>query len=241
MIANFLKYEKLTIKSYEEINRTGLVTPDNLFVAMFNPESYSQSYNNIYDLKQGVNTIGTSPRYGMTLPETLNLKLLLDGNGITADGIATPSLFPVLNRYVNSSNVYSKVQHFLKITNYMEGDIHEPRYLVLKWGELEFDCRLDSVNVTYTQFDESGSPLRAELDCKFIGDIELKERLKKSRKSSPDMTHYRVVSSHDQLPLMCEKIYGNPALYVMVAMANGLNNFREIIPGQSIYFPPIPG
>ncbi|MEL6556585.1 MAG: hypothetical protein AAFQ94_00275 [Bacteroidota bacterium] len=240
MISKFLRYEKLTIESHTDIFRRDIIVAQNSFTAMFNPESYSQSYNNVYDLKQGINTIGQSLRYGKTLPETLDIKLLLDGNGITTDGIITPSIIPAANRFLNSSNVYNKVQHFLRITNHMDGDIHEPRYLVLKWGDLRFDCRLDSVNVSYTQFDESGSPLRAELDCKFLGDIEVKEKLKKSRKSSPDMTHYRVVSSHDQLPLMCEKIYGNPSLYVMVAMANGLNSFREILPGQSLYFPPLP-
>ncbi|WP_340200033.1 LysM peptidoglycan-binding domain-containing protein [Ascidiimonas sp. W6] len=229
MAFNFLKFEKLTIVSYEKAERTG---KGEKFVAMFNPESYSLSYQNVYDTKQGINTSGRTARYAMSKPEKLNLKIILDGSGVSTFGLTN-----IIGR--GHDDVYKQVQRFLEITSDMDGKIHEPRYLTLKWGDLLFKCRLGSVSINYSLFNSSGIPLRAELDTQFFGDLEKSERLKKERKSSPDLTHYRVAGAHDQLPLMCEKIYGAAQYYVFVAKANHLNDFRNLKPGQEIYFPPI--
>ncbi len=229
MAFNFLKFEKLTIVSYDKPERTG---KGEKFVAMFNPESYSLSYENVYSRAQGINTSGRAAQYAMSKPEKLNLKIILDSTGVSTFGLTNS-----IGR--GHDDVYKQVQHFLELTSHMDGEIHEPKYLTLKWGDLLFKCRLSSVTINYTLFNSSGIPLRAELDTSFFGDIEKSERLKNDRKSSPDLTHYRVVGAHDQLPLMCEKIYGAAQYYVEVAKVNNLDDFRNLKPGQEIYFPPI--
>ena len=82
----------------------------------------------------------------------------------------------------------------------MNGDIHEPNYLTVEWGDLTFSCRLESVNITYTNFERDGTPLRAELDVSLISDIEAEKRLREESMSSPDLTHSRVLRSGDTLP-----------------------------------------
>jgi len=47
------------------------------------------------------------------------------------------------------------------------------------------------------------------------------------------------VKAGDTLPLMCYLIYGDPKYYLAVAEANGLGNFRSLIPGMAIVFPPL--
>ncbi len=229
MSLNFFKLEKLTIVSHKKEERKGL---GEKFVVMFNPESYSHSYQNVYDNKQGINTSGRKAKYAMSMPEKLNLKIILDGSGVTTFGLTS-----IMG--LGRDDVYKQVQEFMKITSYMDGEIHEPKYLTLKWGDLLFKCRLGSVQVNYSLFDRNGIPLRAELDTEFFGDLEISERLKKENKNSPDLTHYRVVGAHDRLPLMCEKIYGSAQYYLLVAKANHLDDFRNLTPGQEIYFPPI--
>ncbi|WP_281987735.1 CIS tube protein [Aquimarina aggregata] len=229
MAFNFLKFEKLTIVSYDKVEREDKVDE---FVVMFNPESYSLSYENVYSRAQGINTSGRVANYAMSKPEKLNLKIILDGIGVSTFGLTN-----IIGR--GHDDVYKQVQRFLEMTSYMDGKLHEPRFLTLKWGDLLFKCRLGSVTINYTLFNSSGIPLRAELDTSFFGDIEKSERLKKERKSSPDLTHFRIVGAHDRLPLMCEKIYGSPQYYVLVAKANNLDDFRNLKPGQEIYFPPI--
>jgi nucleoid-associated protein YgaU len=39
--------------------------------------------------------------------------------------------------------------------------------------------------------------------------------------------------------LMCYRIYGDPKYYLQVAEANGISNFRKLIPGTDITFPPL--
>ncbi|SNR16928.1 CIS tube protein [Tenacibaculum jejuense] len=226
---NFFQLEKLKIKSYKTSTRTDI--PEE-FTAMFNPTSYTLFYKNVYETKQGINTSGREANYVISKPKELKLKLILDGNNVQDFGIVT-----LFNSSKNDVN--KKVQEFLKMTTLMDGDIHEPRPLKLQWGDLHFKCRLASVNVNYTQFDASGIPLRAELDTVFFGDLETAERLKEENKSSPDLTHYRIMGAHDKLPLLCEKIYGSPAYYIEVAKVNKLKNFRDLKQGQRIYFPPI--
>ena len=43
----------------------------------------------------------------------------------------------------------------------------------------------------------------------------------------------------DQLPVLCRLIYGDPQLYLRVARANGIDNFRDIPPGTQVFFPPL--
>ncbi|WP_299243410.1 hypothetical protein [uncultured Aquimarina sp.] len=227
---SFTMLEKLTIQSFSSGERK---IKDSLgsFEAMFNPDSYSVSYQNTYGTKTGINTTGSNAKYGFSKPERINLKLILDGNNVDTH-------FGILNLFRND-DVSKKVQKFLELTREMNGDIHQPPYLIVRWGDLYFKCRLSSVNINYTQFNGSGIPLRAELDTEFFGDLETVERLKKENKKSPDLTHYRIVGTHDQLPLMCKAIYGSARYYPWVAKANNLNDFRNLKPGQRIYFPPI--
>jgi hypothetical protein len=37
---------------------------------------------------------------------------------------------------------------------------------------------------------------------------------------------------------MTERIYGDSKYYLEVAKINGLINFRQLIPGQELFFPP---
>ncbi|MBE9116393.1 hypothetical protein IQ249_10830 [Lusitaniella coriacea LEGE 07157] len=225
--------EKLKIVAYLNPERNGIF-PDT-YEVMFNPESYSFSYTNDYQKYQGINTSGRTARYNLTRSRQLSLKLILDDSSATAGlfaGLSAVGPFP-------RTTVRDRVEEFLDFTTRMDGNIHAPRYLRLEWGDLLFDCRLESVNVSYTLFSRSGIAIRAELDTVFIEDIEESKRLKQENKSSPDLTHTRTIASGDNLPLMANRIYQDPKYYIKVAKANQLNNFRKLKPGTSIKFPPI--
>lgn len=231
-LLNLFKLEKLKILVFGNRLRAGI--PKDTFEVMFNPESYSFSYENVYTEKQAINSTGKSGTYSLSKPASLRLKIILDGTGVSYMGVT--ELIQVAR---GQNDVYKRVQEFLKLTTLMDGKLHQPNFLVVSWGSMNFKCRLESVEVSYTLFDKSGKPLRAELDCTFVDELIDKERLKKENKSSPDLTHSRVVKAHDTLPLLCEEIYGSPDHYIKVAMANKLNDFRNLVPGQQLFFPPI--
>ena len=103
----------------------------------------------------------------------------------------------------------------------------------------DFDCRLQSVDIEYSAFDKNGAPLHATLKTTFVEDIEASKRIREEGKSSPDLTHTRVVKSGDTLPLLSKEIYGSSQYYIRVAEANNLDDFRNLTPGQTIIFPPL--
>lgn len=222
------KLEKLKIAAYTDIERTHHVGD---FEAMFNPANFSQKYQAVYSNKQGINTSGTQARFCLNSPNELSLKLTLD---TTIPQRNSPLPFG------SGGSVSHQVKSFVGLTYRMNGDIHEPNYLLVQWGELTFPCRLDSLNVTYSSFDRNGTALRAELDLALIADEDPKKRAALENKSSPDLTHSRIVKAGDTLPLLAKQIYGSSSHYLFVALANDLDDFRRLEPGTRLYFPPLP-
>ena len=229
-LLNRMTLKKLRIKAYKDEDRS-FDDEVGIFEAMFNPSSFSQKYEIQFSKRQGISTTGTELKYLYNLPRELNIKLILDGTGVHEDGF-----FQILG----SPTVSERVKEFIDLTFRMNGDIHEPNYLVATWGAgLIFFCRLASVNVSYTSFNRDGSPLRAELDITLISDDEVEKRAAEENKKSPDLTHHRVVKSGDTLPLLAKEIYGSAGHYLRVAQVNKLDDFRNLTPGQELIFPPL--
>ena len=226
---NLFKLEKLKIKAFSDRRRsTGDLS--GTFEAMFNPESFKRSYEIVYGRGQGIGSSDQSAVYSQNRPSDLNLRLVLDGSGVHEMGIV---------QLGGTETVRERVDRFLELTFNMNGDTHEPNYLRVEWGEINFSCRLGNVDVSYTSFDRDGKALRAELDVTFISDTEVEKRLREENRSSPDLTHTRVVRSGDTLPLLSKEIYGSSEHYLFIADANELDDFRNLTPGQELFFPPL--
>ncbi|MEH1993124.1 CIS tube protein [Nostoc sp.] len=237
MLRNPFKLEKLKILVYPDEKRIN--SPQATFEAMFNPESYSLKYENVYQKYQGVNTSGRTAKYSLSKPQKLSLKLILDDTGVADYGLSGFATAAFLGKLKGTKDIYKQVNRFLQLTTYMDGKSHEPKFLKIEWGDLNFDCRLESVDVNYTLFNRSGQPIRAELETVFIGDIQDSKRIKQENKNSPDLSHAKTVKSGDKLPLMAQEIYGNSAYYIQLSRANNLNNFRKLKTGTTIKLPPI--
>jgi len=259
---NFIPFlEKLTITALSPkynlyFDRQTKYKNEGSFVVMFNPESYSLRYVNKHSKYQGINTTGRTPKYSLSKPEELSLTLIFDGtavtnywtsesrsNGRTNIALNTFStavpLSGTLSSLVGQNDVYKRVKEFIELTVSLNGETHEPNFLEVAWGDLIFNCKLQTVDVKYTLFTRSGQPLRAELDVVFIGNISDKKRVRQENKSSPDLTHIREVKNGDTLPLMAQEVYKDSAYYIQLARANNLNSFRQLKPGTTIKLPPI--
>lgn len=239
---NLLKLQKLKILAFQDPERTKEANASplkNVFEAMFNPESVKQKHEVIYGKNQSIGASGTQLDYAWNAPSELTLDLVLDGTGVSEMGVT---------RLSRPKTVSKRITEFLNLTFHMNGDIHEPNYLRVEWGQLKFDflqastfdCRLGSVDIDYTSFDRDGTPLRAKLTVSLIGDMEVKKRMAIENKKSSDLTHRRIVRQGDTLPLLTREVYGPSADYLRVARANGLDNFRQLTPGQELIFPPLP-
>ncbi|MFC1603757.1 hypothetical protein ACFL5F_01900 [Planctomycetota bacterium] len=233
MVLDIVKLEKLKIGVYTDRKREG--KPQDTFEVMFNPDSFSMKHQNVFQTRQGINTSGSQALFSHSRSDRLSLKLILDGTGVSDFGLAT-----LIG--AGSDSVSEQIKKFLNLCFYMDGDIHQPKFLKIQWGDgpLQiFDCRLDSVDIKYTSFEKGGAPLRAELTTIFIEDKDASKLSLQEGKSSPDLTHSRTVKEGDTLPLLCKKIYGSSAHYIRVAQANNLDGFRNLTPGHEIVFPPL--
>ncbi|WP_279384240.1 CIS tube protein [Geotalea toluenoxydans] len=136
-------------------------------------------------------------------------------------------------------DVQQKIEEFQIVTGY-DGTIHRPHYLKVVWGKLQVKrCVLKSASIAYKMFQPSGIPLRAIITATFTDNSDDRTRQAMARDESPDLTHVRVVRVADNLPLMCNEIYGDPGYYLQVAVVNGLDNFRKLVPGTKVFFPPL--
>ena len=231
-----MKLQKLTIKAYRKRRRS----PADLigsFEAMYNPVSFSQQYEVSHDLhSSGIDSASQqTAKYIFSKPQSLSFDLVFDGTGVEQIGIT---------QFLPQKNVSERVKELIDLTYRMNGEIHEPNFLIVEWGGrqnggLIFPCRMSSVNVTYTSFNRDGSPLRAQLAVTLIFDQELEKTNIEDAKASPDLTHTRTVKSGDTLPLLTKAVYGTSIYYLQVAQVNNLDDFRNLTPGQELFFPPL--
>jgi hypothetical protein len=232
-LQNPFKLEKLEIGVYDDSLRSDPASKT--IQVMFNPQSYSTEHRNVFQKQKGINTSGQSAKYSHSRSDRLSLDLVFDGTGVSDLG-----MFSLLG--VGTPGVAAQIKEFLEACFYLDGEIHEPKFLKIHWGDgplQNFDCRLESVSIEYTSFEKSGAPLRANLKTVFVEDLDSTKRNKIDRTSSPDLAHVRTVKSGDTLPLLCREIYGSAAYYLRVAQFNDLDDFRSLIPGQELAFPPL--
>ena len=213
--------EKLLILAYTTPDYSG--EPASQFTSYVNPSEITMSYEMEYDAAQGSGTTGSRMNFKKMKPGDLALTFFLDGTGANGERI----------------DVQQKIEEFQTVTGY-NGDIHRPNYLKVSWGTLTVKrCVLKSASIAYKLFQPNGIPLRAVITASFTDNSDDTTRVAMAQDQSPDLTHLRVIKAGDKLPVLCNEIYGDPRLYLRVAQANGIDDFRNILPGMRIFFPPL--
>ncbi|HET7833892.1 MAG TPA: hypothetical protein VFK88_13100 [Gallionella sp.] len=221
MAADRGELEKLMILAYTTPDYSG--TPACSFESYINPNEITLSYEMEYDAAQGSGTTNSRMNFKKMKPGDLALTFFIDGTG--ANGYLV--------------DVQQKIEEFQTVTGY-NGDIHRPNYLKVTWGTLQVKrCVLKSASIVYKLFQPDGVPLRAIISANFSDNSDDQTRVALAQDQSPDLTHRRVFKAGDNLPLLCHQIYGNPRLYLRVAEANGIDDFRRIAPGTPLFFPPL--
>jgi nucleoid-associated protein YgaU len=191
-----------------------------------NPETFSISAGSQFNEKKRKGSPGSVDHlWEKNSVRKLTFEFLLDNTG------AIPSAV--------QQTVSERIKTINDTLYRVEGTTHEPNYLHISWGSLNFWCRLESMNINYKLFTPEGEPLRASINVSFI-EVENEEEVnKRIKRGSPDVTHALTVKGEESLPLMTEKVYGSSSHYIAVAQANKLIHFRNIKAGDTIVFPPI--
>lgn len=234
---------KVSIEAYddEDFGTKSAISPNPIFLPV-NPESFTKNYKVELNQQRGQGNQSTDARYKSTKPEELKLDFIFDGTKTVQGYNSKLDRNMTLNEAPESAPIPVKDQLkiFLDTVYNMNGDIHRPHFLKVKWGDgFNFQCILSNLDLNYTLFEPSGDPLRIKVSATFLNFIAQREREARQRNSSPDLTHKRMVKAGDRLDLMTYKIYKDPELITQIARINGLNSFRTLATGNELFFPPL--
>lgn len=223
---------KLTITAYTKQDYSK-GSQAGTYEVLINPESYRKDIEVEYDNEQALGSTAPELRYSKIPTEKVSFKLIFDGTGL----ITTAPKSMMEGDKVKP--VPKQIEDFQRITATYSGDIHEPYFLELSWGDFSFRGVLVSLGLTYKLFKPDGTALRAEADVSFSSSVPKKDRKKQDRPKSPDVTHIVQVKADDRITALCASIYDDPNYFIQVARKNNLNHFRRLKPGTELLFPPV--
>ncbi|WES99613.1 LysM peptidoglycan-binding domain-containing protein [Chryseobacterium arthrosphaerae] len=229
---------KVTIQTYKD-NSYG-EKESVVFTALINPTGFSLTHKVEYNTESQEGANATNSQFIKKSPQVLQLEFLFDGTGVTEPNSGNKLINKIKGKKPFSKTAVEKqLNDFYNATGDFNGTIHKPYNVIVTWGKFKFEGSLTELTIDYKLFNKDGSPLRAIGKATFLESISKDLAARMAKKSSPDLTHKRTVQDGDTLPLMTERIYGDSKYYLEVAKANGLVNFRQLIPGQELFFPPI--
>ena len=220
---------RLTLTQYTVADGTVSINSAKSFTVMLNPTDVSHDKTITYDDTVFIGGLPAEKKFSAYQPENFSFSVMLDGTGVVPPASPTTATKDVMTQIADLSTV---------IYNYV-GDKHEPSRVRVLWGTVIFFGRLLTLKTKYTLFKPSGDPLRATVDLAFVGTTSSTEAALMANRSSPDLSHMVEVRQGDTLPLLCQRIYGDPAYYLDVARFNRLVDFRNLKPGGKLHFPPL--
>lgn len=199
------------------------------FETMINPESYKKEHAINYNKDKVLGKLAPELKFNNYNEEKISFDFVIDGTGVS----------DAINMVSSPRAVKEQIKDLKDIAYTYDGSMHQPKPVKLSWGPMSFFGRLTSMGVNYTLFKPDGSPLRAKVNLAFSEYVNRVEESKRASRSSPDLSHTRVVKAGDTLPLLCHEIYRDSSLYPYIARANNLTDFRNMAPGTRLSFPPI--
>ena len=214
--------EKLLIKAYSDPDFSSNVGE---YEADINPDQFNHNHSVQYTEPTNASSEGNAPKFKSIGPESVSFKLYFDATGIIT--------------MTQGRDVVDAIEELKSIAYDYEGDTHRPNYLLISWGTFIFPCTLDTLKIDYTMFRSDGTPLRATADISFKGFINDSTRQLMAQKSSPDLTHQKIMTEGFSLPLLSKSTYNSPEYYIKIAAFNDLDTFRNIKSGTKIMLPPL--
>ncbi|OJJ20899.1 hypothetical protein BKI52_09980 [marine bacterium AO1-C] len=197
---------------------------DLCFKTAVSVEDFSQFYGIKYKQSGGINTKKNEAKAAKNLPRKLQITIILDNTNLfNAD----------LYKQEATISIVSQVNHFLSVCYLDEEDHYSPQFLVVRWGDTSFDCKLESSDIKYSLFDTDGNPLRATIRASFTEDSNTEKAAKKLQ-SNTNVTKEVITKSGDSLTSISKEMYGSASFYLALAKYNQIDHIRNIKPGTKI-------
>jgi hypothetical protein len=197
------------------------------FRVLFNPTSYSIT-SSVTWTPQGSRKLNAPPlTYGGGASRALTLELFYD--------VTEP---------IDGKRIDDVRQETNKIVALARKDpqLDRPPKVAIEWGkapltgsDFPFFGVVSGLTQNFTLFKPDGTPVRANLNVTFTEfiDPEIDQR-----KLDPEFTT-RIVKRGDTLSGIAAEMYGDPALWRTIALANRLDDPRQLPIGQPLQIPKI--
>jgi nucleoid-associated protein YgaU len=152
-------------------------------------------------------------------------------------GLGTLTLEAVVDTTEDLRNVDDA--YVARIRGLLDPDpkLHAPPLVAFVWGKRSFTGVLDGLDVTYLLFDPDGAPLRAKLGITLKEYRSVAAQIREFRRSSPDVEKVFVTRIGDTLESVAAAVYRDPARWRDLALANGIDDPRELRPGRRLLVP----
>lgn len=117
---------------------------------------------------------------------------------------------------------------------------HAPPVLLFTWASLSFTCVLAKVSQKFVMFLPDGTPVRARLSVTFNEFRNIDLEAKEIKRETADFTKRYVVGEGETLSGIAGRLYGDPALWRPLALANRIDTPRALPVGFALRVPQLP-
>jgi nucleoid-associated protein YgaU len=118
--------------------------------------------------------------------------------------------------------------------------LHAPPVLLFTWGSLGFTCVLSRLGQRFILFHPDGKPARARLQASFSEYSNSQIEPKEVKRETADYSKLHVAGHGETLSAVAAQVYDNPALWRPIAIANAIDDPRQLQPGQRLHIPALP-
>ncbi len=181
------------------------------WVAMLNPDNLSVKRNVKYNETQAKGSQTQAPNYDQSPPPDLTLDLIIDCTGVVD---------------LTRTDMATEIAALQKVVYDYNSTKFKPNNVLIEWGTEEIMRGvLTDFGITYTLFHPLGKPLRAKVSLTFK---QIAPPAAQTAAPPSALTKLVSLSADASLPALAALAAGSSALFVEVALANGLNKLRSL-------------
>jgi contractile injection system tube protein/LysM domain-containing protein len=122
----------------------------------------------------------------------------------------------------------------------IDPNTHAPPRVSFAWGQLVFTCVLASVSQRFTMFDDTGVPVRAQLEVTFAEYVNEADEARQVKRETADYSRLHTISQGETLSTIAWRMYGDPRKWRPIAIANELAAPRLLRAGTVLRVPALP-
>jgi hypothetical protein len=190
------------------------------FEVMFNPEEYTINKDNNFASQNVPGLSGPILQFVHGNMRTLEMELFFD-------------------TYEKNADVRDYTKNITDLLT-INGDLHAPPVIQIFWASLQFRCVLARAGQKFILFFPDGRPARARIACTFNEYIDPTREAKEVNRQTANYSKFHVVTQGETLSGIAGRFYEDPEMWRPIAIANEINNPRNLAAGLSLAIPPLP-